>query len=298
MSFSSKTKSELCKEVIGKKCCAAAEAYGALLYANSFSLSLIRFITSSPDFVLRLPKLFSKAFGVSFDASICGKGGKHSLSITDSAKIQQVFTALDYDPKRTLVHHINLPLLENECDQAAFLRGCFLSGGSVTDPKARYHLELATMHASVSRELHAFLLELSFEPKDLKRGSAYVTYFKQSSAVEDFLTLIGAPITAMDVMQAKVEKDMTNSINRLTNCDMANADKVADAAQLQLRAIRKIESGTGLDSLSPALQQTAFLRIANPECSLSDLAQLSTPPVTKSCLAHRMNKLIEISGIK
>ena len=112
-------------------------------------------------------------------------------------------------------------------------------------------------------------------------------------AIEDFLTKIGAPCAAMDIMSAKVEKSMNNSLNRKVNCDTANADTVVAAAQEQIDAIRRIERDYGLDVLPEKLQSAALLRIANPEASLADLATLSYPPVTKSCLNYRLKKLME-----
>jgi DNA-binding protein WhiA len=294
MSFSSDVKTELCRDGMGKKCCALAEVYGVLLYANYFSPQLIRIVTENAAFAHRLPKLFRRAFGLSFDQLPPeGHTGRYTLAIQEPDKLHTIFSAFGYDPARTVSHHINLVTVENDCDKVAFLRGAFLAGGSVTDPTKRYHLELVTGHASVCRETHALLLEMGFAPKDSLRGSHHVTYFKQSSAIEDFLTTIGASVSAMELMQTKVEKHMANAMNRLTNCDMANADKITDAAQQQLEAIRAIEAGPGLEVLPPALQDTALLRIANPSCSLSDLAQLAYPPVTKSCMNHRLRKLME-----
>lgn len=294
MTFSAEVKTELCKDGLGKKCCALAEAYGVLLYANCFSPHLIRVMTESDAFCARLPKLFRRAFGISFDELPPEeKTGKRSFLITDRTKIRSIFSAYGYDAAYSFAHHINLALVESDCDKIAFLRGAFLAGGSVTDPAKRYHLEFVTGHASVCRELHALLLEMEFSPKDSTRGSNHLTYFKQSSAIEDILTTMGAPLSAMVVMEAKVEKHMANAMNRLTNCDMANADKVTGAAQQQLEAIRLIESGPGLDTLPQPLQDAALLRIANPACSLTDLALLSYPPVTKSCMNHRLRKLME-----
>ena len=115
----------------------------------------------------------------------------------------------------------------------------------------------------------------------------------KTAPVKAFLTKIGAPCAAMDIMSAKVEKSMNNSINRKVNCDTANADKVVAAAQEQIDAIRRIERDYGLDVLPEKLQSAALLRIANPEASLADLAMLSYPPVTKSCLNYRLKKLME-----
>ena len=99
----------------------------------------------------------------------------------------------------------------------------------------------------------------------------------------------------MEVISAKIEKSMSNTVNRKLNCDFANADKVVTAAQEQLNAIKKVDKALGLTELPDGLQQAAFLRIANPEASLADLALLSDPPVTKSCLNHRLKKLMELA---
>lgn len=296
MSFSSEAKSELCRIPPGKKCCAVAEAYGALLYCNCFTQTQIRFITASEDFAQRLPKLFRRAFGLDFDR-VPGRDapGKKSLFITDCEKIAAIFEVFGYDARSSLSHHINLPLVENDCDRQAFLRGAFLAGGSVTDPTLRYHLELATSHVSVCHETHSLLLEMGFEPKDAARGGNLLTYFKQSSAIEDFFTTIGATTASMSIMEAKVEKDMRNAVNRKVNCDTANADKTVAASMGQLEALRALDEAVGIANLPDKLRDAALLRIANPEASLADLSLLSNPRVTKSCLSHRLKKLADMA---
>ncbi|MCM1149620.1 MAG: DNA-binding protein WhiA [Butyricicoccus sp.] len=293
MSFSSRVKSELCRAPLSRSCCARAEAYGALLYANTFSFREIKIITGSTDFAQRLPRLMKKAFGLGFDAAGQPRRGSRAVfSITSPEKISAIFDCYGYDAESTLVHHINLGVLEDECCRCAFLRGAFLAGGSVTDPNLRSHLELVTEHTSVSRELYALLRELGFEPRESSRGAHRITYFKQSGAIEDFLSTIGATNSAMELMGAKVEKDMRNAINRRVNCDSANADKIVSAAQAQLEKIRALEREIGIKNLPEDLQQAAILRIANPEASLADLAALSSPPVSKSCINHRLRKLM------
>ena len=131
------------------------------------------------------------------------------------------------------------------------------------------------------------------QPGQARRGANCLSYLKQSETIADFLTAVGAPVAALDVISAKVERDMRNEINRKVNCDTANADKVVAAAQEQIDAIRRIERDYGLDVLPEKLQSAALLRIANPEASLADLATLSYPPVTKSCLNYRLKKLME-----
>ena len=297
MSFSSHAKAELCQTKPDRKCCTLAECYGVLLYCNTFSSQEIRIITASADFAARLPKLFKKAFSLGFDVLPKeGATGKQSFIINDREKLRLIFDAFGADIDGTLSHHVNFGIIEEDCCRTAFVRGAFLAGGSVTDPEKRYHLELATAHHSVSREAYSVLLELGFSPKEASRGGNSLLYFKQADAIADFFTTIGAPLTAMNVMTAKVDKEMRNTITRRVNCDSANADKVVAAAQEQLDAIRYIIREFGLDALPEPLKDAALLRIANPEASLSDLALLSFPQVTKSCLSHRLKKIMSLSA--
>ena len=296
MSFSFDTKSELRRRPVQKLCCARAEAYGILLYCNTFSSSEVRIITENPNFAARLPKLFQRAFNVQFDRLPEPEAaGKMVFQITDSRKLDHIINLLGYDPRQNLVLHINFGLLEEECCRASFLRGAFFAGGSLTDPLKRYHLELNTSHLQASRELEVLLRECGYPPKGLSRNGSFITYFKQSDQIEDFLTLIGAPVAAMHLMSAKLEKDLRNSVNRRLNCDSANLDKAVEAAQEQLEAIRRLRSADLLDKLPDKLKKTAALRLEYPELSLSELAAAFDPPVTKSCLNHRLRKIQELA---
>ena len=297
MSFSSNVKSELCREPMSRRSGVLAEAYGVLLYCNTFSASLIRIITESQEFAARLPKLFKKAFGVNFDFEPEPESaGKLQFCITDADKIHKIFSMFGASAKSDITLHVNYGVLEDEEDRIAFLRGAFLAGGSVTDPAKRYHLELTTSHYKVSRETYALIMDVGFSPKALTRGGSSILYFKQSDYIEDFLTAIGAPVCAMGVMEAKVEKDLRNGVNRRVNCETANLTKVVDASMEQIAAIRRLEESGKLDELPVKLRQTAGLRLENPEATLTELAEMLDPPVSKSALNHRMRKLIELAN--
>lgn len=297
MSFSSDAKAELCAQRPDRKCCTVAESYGVLLYCNTFSAREIRIITASRDFAARLPRLFKRAFSLNFDVLPPENAkGKSSFLITSPEKIRRIFDTYGAEVDSTLSHHVNFGVLEEDCCRASFIRGAFLAGGSVTDPEKRYHLELATPHHSVSRETYSVLLDMGFSPREAERGGNSLLYFKQADAIADFFTTIGASNTALGIMTAKVEKDMRNTITRRVNCDSANADKVVNAAQEQLEAIRYIVKEYGIDALPEPLKDAALLRIANPEASLADLAKLSYPPVTKSCISHRLKKIMSLAS--
>ena len=190
MSFSNQVKTELCRGAISRRCCARAEAYGALLFCRRFTREEIRVVTASPSFAKRLPELFRRAFRVEFDAVTASAAGKQTFSLTNPAKLIAVREAFGYEPEASLAHHINFAMVEEDHCRSAFLRGAFLAGGSVSDPSKSYHLELCTTHFNVSREFAALLREAGFEPKQTTRKSNYITYFKPSETIADFLTAL------------------------------------------------------------------------------------------------------------
>ena len=291
MSFSGDVKTELCRVEPARACCARAELYGALLYCHTFTAREARIITESESFARRLPELLRRAF----DRLPAEGEQKYIFQLTDGEKLGRVIDAFGFDSRQSPVLHINFGLLEEGCCRAAFLRGAFLAGGSVTDPAKRYHLELETSHAQASRELLALLGEMGRRPKQTARGGYQVIYFKSSGQIEDFLTIMGAPLSAMGLMNAKAEKELRNGVNRRVNCDAANLDKAVEAAQAQIEAIRRLLGRTGLEDLPPKLSEAAKLRLDNPDLTLTELAALCEPPITKSSLSHRLKKLGEMA---
>lgn len=296
MSFAYDVKAELCRAPLSRGCCAVAEGCGVLLYASTFSANEVRIVTENDEFAARLPRLFQKAFGVKFDElPEEKKGGKLVFRITQEDKLDAIWRALGYDRRAHFALHLNFALLEEECCRASFLRGAFLAGGSVTDPQKRYHLELATSHVQAGREVEALLRDMGFEPKNVMRQGSLITYFKSSEHIADLLTLIGAPGRALEIVSAKIEKEMRNTVNRRVNCDAANLDKTVMAACEQVEAFTRLTESGAINELPVKLQEVAVARLLQPELTLSELAATFDPPLTKSCLNHRIRKLMEIA---
>ena len=292
-SFSGGVKAEICRDIPTRQCCAVAQCFGILLYCNTFSVDTIRIVTESRDFAVILPKLFRRAFGLDFDElPSVASPGTLVFQITDPEKLEEILSVYGFDPRSTLSLHVNLSVLEEECCRGAFLRGAFLAGGSVTDPGKGYHMELATIHRSVARESYALMQEvLGFYPKIAARGANSVLYLKQSDLIADFLTFLGAPVSAMGIIETKLEKELKNKVNRRCNCDDANTSKVVDAAQEQLAAIRILRERGMLDKLPQKLQQAAIARESNPESSLTELAAMMEPPITKPAMNNRLKRI-------
>ena len=297
VSFSAAAKAEIAKIPVHNHCCALAQSFGILLFANSFSADGIRIITESREFAYILPKLFKKAFDLDFDSyPSLASAGKLVFTMEEPEKLEQILEAYGFSPGDTVALHVNLPIVEEECCRAAFLRGAFLAGGSVTDPAKGYHLEISTTHLSVARETEVLIREaMGFSPKTASRGGGQVLYFKQNEQISDFLAFLGAPVASMAMMEAKLEKELNNKVNRRCNCDEANLSKVVDAAMEQMAAIRVLQEKGMLDKLPAKLQQAAKAREENPEAALTELAGLMEPPITKPAMSHRLKRLVELA---
>ncbi len=183
----------------------------------------------------------------------------------------------------------------NDLDGGAFLRGIFVSCGSVTDPRKEYHLEIVLPENRRWKILSEFIREHGMEIKTTIRTGNTVIYIKESTLIEDFLTYIGAGMRALEIMQVKIEKDLRNRANRSVNCECANLDKTVAASEKSRRDIEFIIGKDEMKSLSAELRETAELRLANPESSLSELCEMFDPPISRSGLNHRLKRLSKVA---
>ena len=297
LSFSGSAKEEICRDLPARRCCCQAMAFGVLLFANTFTRSTVRIVTESREFALLLPRVFWRAFKMEFDEfPYMAAPGKLVFQITEPWKLEFIMDAYGFDPDNTLALHVNLSVLEDECCREHFLMGAFLAGGSVTDPGKGYHLEIATGHQAVGREMYALMEEiLGFYPKLAARGANTILYFKQSDQISEMLSRLGAVVCGMGIIEARLEKELNNKVNRRVNCDGANISKVVEAAQAQLTAIRILRERGQFDQLPQKLQEAAEARETEPEASLTELAAMMVPPITKPAMNNRMKKLMKIA---
>ena len=184
-----------------------------------------------------------------------------------------------------------------KCDECknAFLRGAFLKCASINSPDKSNHIEFKLAEEPVADELCIFLKECGFEPKVSKRRNKYIVYFKDGETIFQMLSFVGAQKYAFDYLNTIIEKQIRNDCNRVSNCEYANMQKTATATAQQLEARNELAKDEKLETLPEKLYYTAVLSRDNPDLSLSALAGLHEPPITKSCLNHRLEKIIKIA---
>lgn len=298
MSFSADVKSELLSVEAENECCLHAFCYGLLLCSRSFSYREISFLTEHSNIAQKYCEVLKTVCGVkpSTQKSDAGKFHIEIKNAEDRAKIMKVF---GYDEKsRTM--RINYANISEDCCKSAFLRGVFLSSGTVNDPNKRYHLEFVLPYKNLIKDLALFVsefdeFETGLEPKIIQRNSNYVMYFKGSEAIEDILTVMGAVNSSLQVMGVKMYKDMRNNVNRKLNFENANLDKTVGAASKQIDAISKIKNTIGIARLPLELQEIAKMRFDNPDMSLRELAENLSTPLSRSGVNHRLKKICDIA---
>ena len=182
----------------------------------------------------------------------------------------------------------------------AYLRGLFLSIGSVNDPKtSRYHLEFLVNNKNYASFIKEMLNEFYLNSKYIKRDNKYMVYIKEAEKIGDFLRLINASNAVLYFEDIRIYRDHKNMTNRLNNCEQANIDKVIITANEQVKSINKIIESGGLELLGEKEQIVAKYRLKYPETSLLELSEIITvetgKPITKSGISHRMKKIKDLS---
>ena len=292
MSFSSDVKSEISKAENLSSCCLHAQVYGLVLFAH-FSKYNFSITTENND-VFELYHSYLRDYcGVEPTISESGTKKMTAYLRNDSDK-EKVFEKFGHLLKEPTLR-INRANIGEECCAGAFLRGVFLACGTVTDPERGYHLEFVVPYKKLCTDLMKFLDELELNPKYIVRKGNHIIYFKDSESIEDILAIIGAQDASLYVMGIKIEKDVKNKVNRRLNFEMSNISKTVDAANQQVEAIEYIESKAGITSLPDNLQKLAYLRIENPEASLTELGKLMDEPISRSGVNHRLSRIVKIA---
>lgn len=296
MSFSAEVKNEILSAETENECCCHAFAYGMMLFSRAFSSFDISILTEHGGIAEKYCEVVKNICGVTPEL-LKSDAGKYKVEVKTQEERNKVLEAFGYD-KKTGALRLNWSNITDECCKNAFLRGAFLSCGTVNDPKKGYHLEFVVPYMNLSRDLTHFITdydELSIEPKTVRRNSNYVIYFKDSESIEDLLTVMGAVNSCLELMGVKMYKDMRNNVNRKLNFESANFDKTIDAAARQIDAIEHIKSTVGLSYLSDELREIAVLRTENPDMSLRELGSSLSSPISRSGVNHRLQKICDIA---
>lgn len=302
MSFAQRVRDELTGDISHARHCKIAEIAGMVCfgarYVSDENGEYAALYTDSEETARKYFTYTAKTFNIELLVKIDESSGKkerhHTIRTAAPEDCSELLSSLKATVKDGIIYPGEVVMLK-QCCKRAFLRGAFLASGSISDPKKGYHLEFAV---STDRQAD-FLIETAAEfdlslKKTVRKGLP-VVYAKDSQVIADILGVTEAMLSVMELENIRIEKDVLNDVNRAMNCDIANARKTRDVAAKQIRDIEYIQERMGFDELPKGLREIAKLRLENPDSPLSELAEKLEPPLGKSGVNHRLQKLSQIA---
>ncbi len=283
MSFSQNVKEELAKHMSPARHCQLAELAAMMHFCGQYGRDkngcyTIGFQTENEAVSRKGFTLLKKTYNINTDAEI----GEEQMG--------EILSGIG-----DLEAPVNPVLVKTACCQRAFLRGAFLSSGSISDPTKGYHMEFVCTSPEKAAQLQDVLQAFGIEGKLVLRKKYYVVYLKEGESIVDLLNICEAHIALMEFENLRILKDVRNSINRRVNCETANISKTVNAATRQIEDIEYIRDHGGLGQLPDNLRQMAEVRLENPDAPLKELGEYLEPPVGKSGVNHRLRKLSEFA---
>lgn len=301
MSFSGEVKEELARHVGQARHCQIAELAAILACCaecgeGENGARRLEIRTENSAVVRKCFTLLKKTFNIDTDIfektyAAQENAGIYQL-ILEGADAESVCSACRLTTRHGQVSPL---LLKNACCRRSYLRGIYLSIGSMSNPKRSYHLEFVCVDMPQAEQLCGVLADFELEAKITRRKRYYVVYMKEGAGIVDLLNIMEAHVSLMELENLRILKDISNHVNRRVNCEAANIVKTVNAANRQVEDIKLIQEKRGLSSLPENLQRTAQLRLEWPDATLGELAQKMTPPIGKSGMNHRLRKLSEIA---
>lgn len=298
MRFSTRTKRELAHIIPENRCCCIAELsafydFNGYLMGNGSYLDINH---SSPLVTRKILNLIKDLFPQAHTQILTKRAQLRKDQICTVRVLTREHAQLVYE---NLMHQKYLDttprILADPCCRRAYVRGAFLSHGSITNPAKTYHLEIFTDKSQVASKVHLSINSLGLESKITVRKGNIIVYLKNGEQIVTLLNLMGAHHALLKFESIRVLKDMRNQVNRLVNCETANVDKTIQAAIRQTEIVKFIEAHMPLSNLPPKLYEIARLRIDNPYATLKELGEMTRPSLSKSGVNYRFNQLAKIS---
>ncbi len=283
MSFSGEVKEELAKHISPARHCQIAELAAIMNFCGQYGRDrdgnyTIGFQTENEALIRKGFTLLKKTYNIEDGVS---------LREQDVKSLLQKIGNLE-EPVSPL-------LIKNSCCQRAFLRGAFLSVGSMSAPEKGYHLEFACSSDAKAKQLQKLIKGFDIESKIVLRKKYYVVYLKEGAGIVDLLNVCEAPVSLMNLENLRILKEMRNSVNRRVNCETANIAKTVNAAARQLEDIEYLRDHYGFQNLPETLREMAEVRLENPDAPLKELGEYFNPAIGKSGVNHRLRKLSELA---
>lgn len=309
MSFSSEVKEELSKHIGSARHCKIAELAAIISFCGKVVIDeenhyTLYIHTENTIVAKKCFTLLKETFGIhsllTIRKNVSLKKNRIYEIIIDNHEecvvILQAMKILDsYGNLEENINSINHIILQNTCCKRAFIRGAFLSSGSISAPDKNYHFEVVCLDFKKAKQLMTILNSFDLDAKIVRRKKYYVVYIKEGAKIVDVLNIMEAHVSLMRLENVRILKDMRNRVNRQVNCEAANIQKTVSAAMRQIEDIHFLIDHKAFNDLPQGLKDIANVRLEYPEASLKKLGDMLNPPVGKSGVNHRLRKISNIA---
>lgn len=309
MSFSSKVKEEVCRNIELSKEEAIAVLSGIMKVSGTLSFVAnrqvnFRVTTENAAIARLIFKLLKNHFNIHTrllvkKSNSLKKNNIYMVMIGEDTGVKELLISVgilrDEEGIVSLEYGIRDNIVESDETKRAYIKGAFLGGGSVSNPEKTYHLEFVTHDLDYAEALSKLINTYGLTSKVIQRKSSYVVYLKEGEQIVDILNIIGAHSSLLELENIRIMKEMRNNVNRLVNCETANLSKTVNAAVRQVESIKLIQKEIGLGRLPKNLRDIAELRLNYPDESLKELGEMLTPVVGKSGVNHRLRRIEKIA---
>ena len=283
MSFSSEVKAELAKNISSARHCRIAELSGMMsmvadVWYRNGSLFKLCITTERSIIAKTMAALIKVLFDIRMECSVKRTGSNsriYRMVLDQQQEIERMMQTLKLSPDFGISQNgvakvscqdmtVNRMVVQQQCCKRAFIKGVFMTSGTVSDPKKGYHLEIVCNN-------------------------------EDGTMIVDMLNIMGAHISLMNMENVRILKDISNNVNRRVNCEAANLNKTVSAAVRQIQDINYVIETRGITYLPDNLRSLAELRLEEPDASLKELGEMMNPPIGKSGVNHRLRKISEIA---
>ncbi len=303
MSFSAEVKKELIGKLPSAAHCRKAELCGYFAYkGRMLSDGSLEYVTENPAIAKKVFTFLKKSFNMGFVAVTRKAEGQsrteHAIRVPDPDETAELLSELGLGT--SLIREGGLTLLSEavlsqSCCKRSFLRVAFCMAGTMNDPTKSYHFEIAVPEDSLARVLASQMEAFGCAPKTTERRGNSCLYLKDGNSISDMLNIMEAHGSLLQYENERSMRDLRGHVNRKVNIEVSNLRKAAKAAEKQIRDIEYLRDTVGFGSLPQELQDMARLRIAHPEASLGELGEMLTPPLGRSGVNHRLQKLCNLA---
>lgn len=303
MTFTTRVKEEITTLIINNQMEASCELSAFIRFDGKIKKDHITLTIENGAIARRIYKSIKELYNVS---------SKIIVRVQRRFRIKQIYILKIYEKVDQILESLSiikdgkiiLPdeyYLGTKEEQLAYIRGLFLSCGSLNDPSTSgYHLEFTVTSKKEAIFITSLLKKFYITLKILKRNNHYMVYVKSAEMISDLIRMFGANNALFYFEDIRIYRDHKNMVNRLNNCEIANTEKTIKTGLKQLEAIKYLKDNDLIDLLDERIKEVISYREKYPETSYQELAQIISmetgKQIGKSGINHyfiKINKLVK-----